>query len=125
LKEAERALQRISNRLSRCQDFESLHDVIASAIGSIRKIGDLTIYDIAHRIGAYLGRSLRLVYLHRGTAIGARRLGFTGNTLAPNLLPPPFSKLTAAEIEDCLCIFKHELAVSSALSLRRARRCNF
>jgi hypothetical protein len=90
LRRAERALQLIINRLARSSDFEALHEEIARAIGPIPKIGDLAIYDIAHRIGAYLGKSPRLVHLHRGTARGARHLGFTGTTLDPKLLPPTF-----------------------------------
>jgi hypothetical protein len=121
LQEAERALQRIANRLSRCRDFEALHDEIARTIGPIRKIGDLAVYDIARRIGAYLRKFPRLIYLHRGTAEGARQLGFTGATLDPSLLPPAFSKLTPAEIEDCLCIYKDELAELSARDPRRSR----
>jgi hypothetical protein len=121
LREAERVLQLVANRLSRSRNFETLHDEIARAIGPIPKIGDLAIYDIAHRIGAYLGKSPRLVHLHRGTAIGARHLGFTGATLDPKLLPPAFFELTPEETEDCLCIFKDELAGLPARGLRRSR----
>jgi hypothetical protein len=98
-----------------------LHEEIAHAIGPIPKIGDLTVYDIAHRIGTYLGKSPRLVYLHRGTARGARHLGFTGATLDPTLLPPAFSRLSPEEIEDCLCIYKDELAELPMHGLRRSR----
>lgn len=130
LQEAERELQRIANRLCRCGNFEALHDEVKRAIGSIPKIGDLTTYDIAHRIGVYLGKSPRLVYLHRGTAIGARHLGFSGATLDPKMLPNAFSKLSPEEIEDCLCIYKNELAgldvqrrhLTRCVTVRPARR---
>jgi hypothetical protein len=36
-------------------------------IGSVHGIGKLMVYDIAHRIGAYLGKPPTLVYSHRGT----------------------------------------------------------
>ena len=81
------------HRMSRSKDFDALHEKIERAIGPIRKIGDLAIYDIAHRIGAYLEKSPRLVYLHRGTAVGARHLGFRGATLEP--------KPTAGLLEIC------------------------
>jgi len=110
LREAERRLQRLASRLRRCEDFDSLHEEVARSIGPIPRIGDLTIYDIAHRIGAYLGKPPCLVYLHRGTRLGARHLGFSGATLDPNVLPPAFSRLSPEEIEDCLCIYKGELA---------------
>jgi hypothetical protein len=76
---------------------------------AIHGIGALMIYDIAHRIGAYFGKAPSLVYLHQGTKEGAAILGFNCETLDPAVLPAPFSKLTPAEIEDCLCIYKDEL----------------
>lgn len=133
LQEVERTLQAAASRLSRCKNFEALHDEVASLIKGIRKIGNLAIYDISHRIGIYLGKRPRLVYLHRGTALGARYLGFTGAVLDPALLPPAFSRLQPEEIEDCLCIYKAELAglssngfdrscgVSSSTARRRTR----
>ena len=39
------------------------------------ELGELTVYDVAHRIGAYLQLEPDVVYLHRGTRIGARYLG--------------------------------------------------
>jgi hypothetical protein len=48
--------------------------------------------------------------LHRGTRIGAAALGFRGRTVDPVMLPAAFSRLTAAEMEDCLCIYKDELS---------------
>jgi hypothetical protein len=68
-------------------------------IGNVKGIGKLMVYDIAHRIGAYFGKSPKLVYLHRGTKEGAANLGFRGETLDPALLPAAFSALTAAELE--------------------------
>src|SRR6201999_1883381 len=37
-------------------------------------------------------------------------LGFKGRTLDPRALPLAFARLTAAEIEDCLCIYKGRLS---------------
>jgi hypothetical protein len=106
---AEARLQAARKRLARAVDFESLHQVVEAEIGSIKGIGALTVYDIAHRIGAHLGKAPTLVYLHRGTRTGAAVLEFRGHTLDPTMLPAAFSRLTAAEIEDCLCIYKDEL----------------
>jgi hypothetical protein len=78
--------------------------MVEREIGSVQGIGKLMVYDIAHRIGAYLGKSPMLVYLHRGTKEGAAVLGFHGETLDPAVLPTAFSQLTPTEIEDCLCI---------------------
>lgn len=109
LEEAERKLQCAVGRLVSAKNFGALHAIVVDEIGSVRGIGELAVYDIAHRIGAKLGSQPELVYLHRGTRAGAATLGFSGKTVDPRLLPATFSRLTAAEIEDCLCIYKNEL----------------
>jgi hypothetical protein len=101
---AEARLQAARKRLARAVDFESLHQVVEAEIGSIKGIGALTVYDIAHRIGAYFGKAATLVYLYRGTRTGAAALECRGHRLDPGKLPAAFSRLTAAEIEDCLCV---------------------
>lgn len=106
---AEVRLQAAARRLAGAADFDALHEIVAREIGSVHGIGRLMVYDIAHRIGAYLGKVPTLVYLHRGTKEGAAVLGFRGVTLDPAVLPSAFSRLTPAEIEDCLCIYKDEL----------------
>jgi hypothetical protein len=72
-------------------------------------IGPLAVYDITQRIGRYLGLEPEDVYLHRGTREGARALGLCGETVKKDQFPAAFQRLSAAEIEDCLCIFKDEL----------------
>jgi hypothetical protein len=105
LKAVERKLHRMASVLAHTPSFNALYNAIHEQIAHMRGIGPLTVYDIAHRIGAFLGKTPTLVYLHRGTRVGARRLGFTGNTLDPASLPTAFARLTPAEIEDCLCIY--------------------
>ena len=54
----EEANSRLQRRLAEDQQFatfELLHDAIGETISTIPNIGALTIYDIALRIGAYLG----------------------------------------------------------------------
>lgn len=106
---AEARLQAARKGLAGAADFAALHEIVEREIGGIKGIGALTVYDIAHRIGAHFGKLPALVYLHRGTKSGAAALGFKGRTLDPAMLPAEFSRLTAAEIEDCLCIYKDEL----------------
>lgn len=72
-------------------------------------IGALTVYDIAHRIGAHFRKAPRLVYLHAGTRTGARVFHISGDSFDPKILPKAFSRLAPSEIEDCLCIYKDEL----------------
>lgn len=118
---AEKRLQAAARRLAGAGNFQALHEIVKREIGSVHGIGKLMVYDIAHRIGAYLGKPPTLVYLHRGTKEGAAAMGFHGETLDPAVLPPAFSQLTPAEIEDCLCIYKDELR--GGASVRRNTRC--
>ncbi len=105
-------LLRAKGQLSAAADFEILFQVVKTNISQIRKIGELACYDIAHRIGAYLHIYPDGVYLHAGTRAGAKALGIKAkaNVIQVTALPPEFRRLTAAQIEDCLCIFKTELA---------------
>lgn len=96
---------------SRCSSFHELLQIVDEAIGSLRGIGELTVYDTARRIGAYLRLEPSKVYLHAGTRIGAREMGLGQGTkeLEVGQLPVAFRRLTPGEIEDCLCIYKDEL----------------
>jgi hypothetical protein len=126
---AEGRLQAAAKQLAEARDFDALHEIVKREIGSVHGIGKLMVYDIAHRIGAYFGKTPAMVYLHRGTKEGAATLGFRGETLDPKVLPAAFSKLTPAEIEDSLCIYKDELRGDSSPHTRRCgvarrpRRC--
>lgn len=126
---AEERLQAAAKQLAAARDFDALHKTVKREIGSIHGIGKLVVYDIAHRIGSYFGKSPAMVYLHRGTKEGAEIFGFRGETLDPKVLPAAFSKLTPAEIEDCLCMYKDELRggrspyTGRCGVARRPRRC--
>lgn len=109
LEQAEARLQAISVRLRGAEDFATLHGLVDTEISSLHGISELTIYDIAHRIGAYLKKAPQLVYLHRGTRTGAAVFGLRGRTIRPDQLPTAFWRLTPAEIEDCLCIYEDHL----------------
>jgi hypothetical protein len=109
LEQAEARLQAIGRKLANAADFSALHRLVGSEIGSIKGIGGLTVYDIAHRIGAHFGKAPKLVYLHAGTRAGARVFNVSGDSFDPRTLPKAFSHLAASEIEDCLCIYKDEL----------------
>ena len=109
LEQVEGKLQAIGGKLAKAADFAALHQAVEDEIGSIKGIGALTVYDIAHRIGAHFGKAPKRVYLHAGTRIGARVFGLGGNSFDPKLLPKPFARLAPSEIEDCLCIYKDEL----------------
>lgn len=71
LAESEGNLQAITPELRRCRSFDELYVRIQKEIGYVHDIGPLTIYDVAHRIGAHLKLEPERVYLHAGTAHGA------------------------------------------------------
>jgi hypothetical protein len=121
LEQAEARLQAIGHSLAKATDFAGLHQLVEGEIGGIRGVGALTVYDIAHRIGAHFGRTPELVYLHAGTRTGARVFNIGGDAFDPKKLPRAFSRLTPAEIEDCLCIYKDELRGSTLA--RRSPGC--
>lgn len=118
---AEERLQAAAKRIADARDFDALHEIVDREIGSVRGIGELMVYDIAHRIGAHFGKAPKMTYLHRGVKEGAAALGFRGKSLDPAMLPAPFSRLTPAEIEDCLCIYKGELRGLQDHSRRNSR----
>ncbi|MFH1049430.1 MAG: hypothetical protein V1779_00705 [bacterium] len=93
------------------KNFDDLYKVIDSS--KIKGIGDLTIYDTAHRIGVYLNILPEKVYLHSGTLIGAKKIFGMINKkdLKKEEFPEPIKScnLTCAEIEDLLCLYKERI----------------
>jgi hypothetical protein len=111
LAEAESVLQGCAEEMRGCDTFDDLHAVIHREIFPIRDIGDLVVYDVATWIGAHLGLNPERVYLHAGAAEGAKALGIRGReTVGRSELPAAFRRLRCCEAEDCLCIFKDDLA---------------
>jgi hypothetical protein len=121
LEQVEARLQGIGRKLARAADFVALHRAVDDGIGGIKGIGALTVYDIAHRIGAHFKKSPDRVYLHAGTRTGARAFNISGDSFDPKILPNAFLRLAPSEIEDCLCIYKDELR--GAAHVRRNSGC--
>ena len=98
-----------ADAIGHASSFGELHDLVERAIAWKPRIGELAVYDVAQRIGWYLGIEPQLVYLHAGTREGVRALGIAagGKTLDLSLLPTPFNSLAAAEAEDILCLYKY------------------
>ncbi len=97
--------------LAACRTFDELLRMVNDAIADIDGVGELLVYDTALSIGAFLGLEPDRIYLHAGTRVGALALGFARGrqTLHVDQLPPEFWRLRSHEIEDCLCIYKHDL----------------
>jgi hypothetical protein len=123
LEHAEAKLQAIRRKLANAADFAALHGLVDEEIGSIKGIGALAVYDIAHRIGAYFGKAPERVYLHAGVRVGARAFGIGGDSFDPKILPKPFARLAPSEIEDCLCIYKDELRGGARGNSNRQSDC--
>ena len=97
---------------NKCRDFQELFCLVDETVRPIAGIGELYIYDTSLRIGAFLRLSPDRVCLHAGTRVGARALGFSGGDyILCSDLPNQFAVLQPHRIEDCLCIYKRELAM--------------
>jgi len=98
--------------ISKANSFDDVYDVVWTSIGNVGGIGDLTVYDIAQRIGWYRGLAPDRIYLHAGTREGARALcgADSGKFLNRKRLPRLLRKLSAAEIEEVFCIYKKDFA---------------
>lgn len=101
----------LQSNLDACHTFDQLHCFVAQVIGPIKGIGELAIYDTAHRLGAYLGFQPEHVYLHAGTRSGAKALKIQklSKKLPMASFPPEFQILRPEQVEDCLCIYKAHL----------------
>lgn len=80
------------------------------------RIGELARYDFSERIGAFLNLEPQDIYLHSGTRIGARRLGYKEKSqISYSVIVSDHSELkglAARHIENLLCIFKNNLTPS-------------
>jgi hypothetical protein len=105
------ALQQAAGRLKTCASFHELHELLLELLGGLRGLGELYVYDTAVRLGATLGHAPAFIYLHRGTRVGARALGFSGSIkyIEPHRLPVQLRHLEPHEGEDFLCIYKLQL----------------
>jgi len=103
---AKRLIQR-RLRLRRCRSFSDLLAEVEDAGSRVRGSGPVFAYDVATRVGAYLGLEPELVYLHAGCEQGARALGLPiGVDLQQADLPKPLRRLTPDETEDFLCGYR-------------------
>lgn len=108
----ERVAEQLGQRqaeIDSCDDFEALHRVVVGVCAPIHGAGELLAYDVAFRIGAYLGIEPSRVYLHAGTRKGARHLGISGNVVDMADLPAALHGLKPWQAEDFLCIYAKHL----------------
>ncbi|MEX4006754.1 hypothetical protein [Neoaquamicrobium sediminum] len=89
--------------------FSSLHALVVAECLGIRGAGELLAYDVAFRIGLYLGFEPQKVYLHAGTRTGARRLGLNGAAVSLSELPRELQRLQPCQVENFLCLYANKL----------------
>ncbi len=114
LEEARKML--LASDFRSCHSFHDLFDFVLREIGGIRGAGELFVYDVSHRLGAFLGLEPERVYLHAGTRVGAKALGLYRRQqyLEIDEMPESLQCLSPAEMEDCLCIYKRDLVNASS-----------
>jgi hypothetical protein len=94
-------------QLEAAASFDRVHEVVRRT--ARRGVGDRAVYDIAHRISAYKRLHPKMIYLHAGTAAGARHLGITGRVANRIDFPKALRTLRPDQIEDFLCMNSAEL----------------
>ena len=112
LAKACKRLLRHKDEIRACKSFADLIGLIERYAADIHRFGKLAVYDTACRLGVYLDLDPEIVYLHAGTAKGAKALGLDTSRghLEMDELPGPFRLLEPWESEDFLCIYKVRLA---------------
>jgi hypothetical protein len=95
--------------LRACATFDEVHELVTSALAGIKGLKVMYCYDVAVRIGAFLGRLPKKVYLHLGTLRGAKLLDLPTKRGYLNIseLPPELRAFQPYEIEDMLCHLAH------------------
>lgn len=103
-------------KLRGAKSFDEVYEIVKEC--KVAGFGELSIYDAAVRISAYLGFKPTQVFLHAGTRTGAKYLeekGLLGeslsqkDTLPVSDFPQPTQKLDALQLENFLCSFKDEI----------------
>lgn len=92
------------------RSFAELHELIVAETRHVHGAGELLAYDVALRIGLYLGLPPKDVYLHAGTRKGARKFGITGEAIPVIQFPQELHHLGADGIESFLCAFAKKIA---------------
>ena len=103
------------------ENFNSFHDLylwVESVASRVNGIGSTTTYDVARRLSVWRNLEPQMVYLHAGTAKGAKKLGVTGKVAPLNAFPLEIQELGATHAENFLCIYKDLIRTSANVSRR-------
>jgi hypothetical protein len=105
--------QMVDLRVAAVADFDTLHQFVTEKLLPIKGLGPLAFYDISLLLGYHYGVRPQYVYLHAGSLKGARCILLQSNVnkrVEVDFFPYAFRRLTAAQIEDLLCIYSKELS---------------
>ncbi len=91
------------------QDFQSLYCWIKFVTGGVSGLGSTTAYDVVRRLGVELQLEPVDVYLHAGSATGARKFGIKGEITPLSKFPKEIQALGATHAENFLCIYKDSI----------------
>jgi hypothetical protein len=102
---AMRVLQRAEDRFQTCEDFDAIHELVKELVADIPGLRTLYCYDVAFRIGVFLGHFPERLFLHSGTREGAKRLGlpWQRDYLQMSELPGSLRQRQPWEVENILC----------------------
>ncbi len=99
-------------QIKSCKNFHEIFELIHEEIErEVYGIGEMYTYDISFYLSINLGFKPKYVYLHKGTRIGARKLGLDvkRDYISKNEFPQEFQNLEIYDIENLLCIYKKYL----------------
>ena len=103
----------VDENKDRLRALPTFEDILSELLKKEMKgIGSLTKYDTTTQLAFPDKKYPEKVYLNAGATKGAKALGVTGLIVDKQVfvdICPDFKKLTEAQIEDFLCIFKSHL----------------
>lgn len=111
---ARKRLLQVEENLSVCDDFDSLHQAVAGAVGDLDGITSSMVYLTAFRIGLQAGLHPDKIYLQAGARPGSSALVELETDqllLTRDQLPRIFQhpELTTEDVQACLTICKNQL----------------
>lgn len=90
--------------------FDLIYVWVKSISDHVHGLGPTTTYDVARRLGVWLSLYPDRIYLHAGTAVGAKKIGIRGATASLSAFPKEIQQLGATHAENFLCIYKSEIS---------------
>jgi hypothetical protein len=110
LKKACSALLADEHQIKACTSFDALFHLVERTTADIHRFGELAVYDTSLRLGVWLNKWPKKVYLHAGTRKGAKALGMdvSRGFVEMKELPKAVQVLKPWEAEDFLCIYEDD-----------------